>query len=125
MDRPKDVDASAVEAEVARIRVMSKIDLRTLSLQTYGSPPPSSLPEDLIGRCLAYRVQEQAFGGLDRETKNFLDALARGRASGTPRPRRLKPGTVVVREYQGERHTVTVAADGFIWREKAYPPACP
>ena len=26
----------------------------------------------------------------------------------------------MVREYQGERHEVMVAADGFIWREKTY-----
>ena len=30
-------------------------------------------------------------------------------------------GFAPVREYQGERHEVTVAADGFIWREKTYP----
>jgi hypothetical protein len=72
----------------------------------------------LIARYLAYHVQEKAFGGLDRETKNFLDALARGREPDAPRPRRLKAGTVIVREYQGERHEVTVAPDGFIWREK-------
>jgi hypothetical protein len=27
---------------------------------------------------------------------------------------------VLVREYQGERHTVTIAPDGFLWREKTY-----
>jgi hypothetical protein len=27
---------------------------------------------------------------------------------------------VLVREYQGERHTVTVAADGYVWREATY-----
>jgi hypothetical protein len=35
--------------------------------------------------------------------------------------RRLKPGTVLVREYQGERHTVTVVPDGYVWRETTYP----
>ena len=28
--------------------------------------------------------------------------------------------TVPVREYQGERHTVTVAPDGFVWRGATY-----
>jgi Protein of unknown function (DUF2924) len=32
----------------------------------------------------------------------------------------LKPGTVLVREYQGERHSVVVASDGFVWREETY-----
>ena len=32
------------------------------------------------------------------------------------RHRQLKPGTVLVREYQGVRHTVTVAREGFDWK---------
>ena len=34
--------------------------------------------------------------------------------------RRLKVGTVLVREYQGERHTVTVVGDGYVWRDATY-----
>jgi hypothetical protein len=121
MARAKDVDASAVEAEVARIQSLSKYELIVLWRKAMRSEPPRAFTKGLIARYLAYRVQEQAFGGLDRQTKEFLDALARGRAPDMPRPRRLKPGTVVVREYQGERHTATIATDGFIWREKTYP----
>ena len=32
----------------------------------------------------------------------------------------LKPGTVLLREYQGERHTVTVVANGYVWDETTY-----
>lgn len=46
--------------------------------------------------------------------------LARGDQPGVDRPRRLKPGTVLVREYQGERHTVTVVPSGYVWRETTY-----
>jgi Protein of unknown function (DUF2924) len=114
------VDTSAVEAEVARIQSMSKYELSALWRQTFQTHPPQGFTKGLIARYLAYHVQEKAFGGLDRETKNFLDALARGREPDALRPRRLKAGTVIVREYQGERHEVTVAPDGFIWREKTY-----
>jgi hypothetical protein len=31
------------------------------------------------------------------------------------------PGTVLVRDYQGQRHTVIVAADGFNWQGTTYP----
>jgi hypothetical protein len=34
--------------------------------------------------------------------------------------RRLKSGTVLAREYQGERHTVTVVPDGFVWQDATY-----
>jgi hypothetical protein len=52
------------------------------------------------------------FGGLDRESLSFLEGLARH--GGSPR-RQLKPGTVLVREYQGQRHNVN-APDGFNWQ---------
>jgi DUF2924 family protein len=66
---------------------------------------------------IAWRIQEQAFGGLDRESLRFLEGLARH--GGSPR-RHLKPGTVLVRDYQGQRHTVTVAPDGFDWQGTTY-----
>ena len=67
--------------------------------------PPADLSKDLLGRMIAYRLQERAFGGLDRESLRFLHGLARH--GGLPR-RHLKPGMVLVRDYQGQRHTVTV-----------------
>jgi len=49
----------------------------------------------------------------------LLDRLARGEKPNELN-RRLKTGTVLVREYNGERHTVTVVPDGFLWRDMAY-----
>jgi hypothetical protein len=66
-----------------------------------------------------YRIQEEAFGGLDRDTAKLLDRLARGEKSNELN-RRLKPGTVLVREYNGDRHTVTVVPNGFLWQDATY-----
>jgi hypothetical protein len=66
---------------------------------------------------IAARLQERALGGLDRDSLRFLESLARYER----RPRRqLKPGTVLVREYQGRRHTVTTVRDGFEWQGTTY-----
>src|SRR5207302_4939602 len=62
----------------------------------------------------------EAFGGLGRETIKLLDRLARGEKTGTELNRRLKPGAVLVREYQGERHTVTVVPEGLLWEGATY-----
>jgi Protein of unknown function (DUF2924) len=35
-------------------------------------------------------------------------------------PGASKPGTLLLREYQGERHTVTVVANGYVWHETTY-----
>jgi hypothetical protein len=87
-----------------------------------GSPgiPPPAFSKDILARFLCWHIQEQAFGGLDSKTAKHLDGLARGDRPRADRSRRLKPGTVLLREYQGERHTVTVVAKGYVWREATY-----
>ena len=111
-------DPAAIEAEIARIRSLPLDALRRRWRVMFGRTPPAALSKDLLGRMIARRLQEQAFGSLDRESLRFLDALAR--QGGSPR-RQLKPGTVLVRDYHGQRHTVTVAADGFNWQGTTYP----
>jgi Protein of unknown function (DUF2924) len=114
------VDPTAIEAEIDLIRSFGLDALRTRWRMTFGSMPPPALTKDLIARMIAYRLQEEAFGGLDRATAKLLHAYARGDKSRTELMRRLKPGTVLVREYRGERHTVTVVPDGFVWQGTTY-----
>jgi Protein of unknown function (DUF2924) len=106
------IDAAAIEAEVDQIRCLGFGPLRARWRMLFGANPPKGLSKDIIGRMIAYRIQEEAFGGLDRETVKLLDRLARGDKPNELN-RRLKTGTVLVREYNGERHTVTVVPDGF------------
>ena len=74
------------------------------------------LPGFSLGSC--WHTQEQALGGLDAGTGKLVDGFARGERPAAER--RLKHGTVLVREYQGERHTVTVIPGGYVWRETTY-----
>jgi hypothetical protein len=113
-------DPEAIEAEIDRIRSLGVDELRSLWRATFRASPPPGFTKDLIARFLCWHLQEQALGALDPETTRHLASLARGDRSRVDRPRRLKPGTVLVREYQGARHTVTVVANGFVWRETTY-----
>jgi Protein of unknown function (DUF2924) len=113
-------EREAIEAEIGRVRSLGVDALRTLWRTTLRSSPPPAFNKDLIARLLCWHIQEQAFGGLDPNTAKHLGGLARGDRSPADRPRRLKPGTVLLREYQGERHTVTVVAKGYVWREATY-----
>jgi Protein of unknown function (DUF2924) len=116
--RQRCIDPAAIEAEIARIRSLPLDALRRRWRVMFGRTPSAALSKDLLGRMMACRLQEQAFGSLDRESLRFLDGLARH--GGSPR-RQLKPGTVLVRDYHGQRHTVTVVADGFNWQGTTYP----
>jgi Protein of unknown function (DUF2924) len=117
MPRPS-VEREGIEAEIDRVRSLGVDSLRTLWRTTFRSSPPPAFSKDILARFLCWHIQEQAFGGLDPKTAKHLDGLARGDRS--PADRRLKPGTLLLREYQGERHTVTVVAKGYVWREATY-----
>lgn len=108
----------ALEAEIDRVRSLGLDGLRTRWRTIFRSSPPPALTKDLMARVIAWNIQEQALGGLDAATEKLLDGFARGeKLEGR---RRLKPGTVLVREYQGERHTVTVVPGGFLWQNATH-----
>ena len=111
-------DPAAIAAEIDRIRSLRLDALRRHWRLVFGRMPPTGLSKDLLGRMIAARLQERAFGGLDRDSLSFLKNLARHER---PLRRQLKPGTVLVREYQGRRHTVTTVRDGFEWQGTTYP----
>ena len=110
-------EPTAIAAEIDRIRSLRLDALRRKWRLMFGRMPPAGLSKDLLGRMLAARLQERAFGGLDRDSLRFLQSLARHER---PPRRQLKPGTVLVREYQGRRHIVTTVRDGFDWQGTTY-----
>jgi hypothetical protein len=111
-------EPAAIAAEIDRIRSLRLDALRRHWRLVFGRMPPTGLSKDLLGRMIAARLQERAFGGLDRDSLRFLASLARHER---PLRRQLKPGTVLVREYQGRRHTVMTVRDGFDWQGTTYP----
>ena len=114
------VDAGAVAAEIARVRLLSGGALRRRWQAVFGRPPPEHLTADLLRRMIAARIQEEAFGTLDRTTLKLLDGLAR-RDGSRPAERNLKVGTVLVRDYQGRRHIVTVEPEGYVCEGQPFP----
>ncbi|MBN9597202.1 MAG: DUF2924 domain-containing protein [Afipia sp.] len=109
-----------LEAEIEQIRSLPVDQLRVLWRQTFKSPPPSAFARDMLGRMICYHMQEKALGGLGRASRRLLDNIGEDKPEIETARRRLKSGTVLVREYQGERHSVVVASDGFVWREETY-----
>jgi hypothetical protein len=115
------VDASVVEAEIERIQALKPDEVRTLWRETFKRDVSKALTRDLLVRTLCWHIQEKAFGGHSPEILKLLASYAKGRPADGNRLRRLKPGTEIIREYQGERHTVVIAWEGFQWRGQNYP----
>jgi hypothetical protein len=109
-----------VRAEVETLRSLGKDELRARWTKMFGKAPPPALTKDLLGRMIAWRIQEQFYGGHDKATLKLLDRLAPGEISNPSSEPRLRPGTVLMRQHRGVRHTVTVTPDGFAWQDKSF-----
>ncbi len=67
---------------------------------------------------LAWRIQADADGGLDAETRRALRRPIAAASRATPQP---SAGTKLVREWQGVQHEVTAAPEGgFFYRGERY-----
>ena len=107
-----------VDAELASIAAMGVEDLRALWRKRRACDPSPALTKDLIARVLAWSLQVEAFG----EPARVRRILASMGAGSTPLPgRRVKPGSVIMREYEGTVHEVTVMPNGFLWQDKSWP----
>ena len=104
-------------AAVARMPA-AELDADWASL--FGEAAPA-LPLSLLRRALAYRIQEQAGRGLPVAVVRMLDALARDPSTRPADPPiRLKPGTRLLREWNGQMHAVLVTQDGVVFEDRRY-----
>ncbi len=114
---------SEIEAEVERIQSMNIAELRNLWRSKMKGEAPKAFGPDLLRRSLAYKVQEDAYGGLDAKTMRLLNQLIAQAATNSGKlvlPRRIKAGAVLVREWKGKSHRVTVIEEGFSFEDKPY-----
>jgi hypothetical protein len=114
----------AVEAELDRLPTMPIVQLRARYRELFRTGPPKAFGPDLLRRSIAHRIQEKAYGGLPRETQRLLDQLVKA-ALAKPNgrlelPRRIKPGSELVRTWKSKSYRVMVMADGFAFGGKTF-----
>lgn len=112
-----------VAAELSRLEGLNNFELRSEWRRLQGMQPPKSLSRDLLLRGITYKIQERAFGGLSKSVLRRLSGAMPEVPESTNRkaaPAIVKPGTRLVREWNGQTHTVLVLAGGVEWRGKRY-----
>lgn len=96
---------------------LSMSQLRTLWQRKYQVQVSRTLRRDLLIRFIAYHLQEEDFGGLGKSTLRRLETIASKirdpKLASPSNVASLKPGTTLVREWNGTTHTVLVLEDGF------------
>jgi hypothetical protein len=113
-----------IAAELVRLEGLTNFELRAEWRRLHHMQPPKSLSRDLLLRGITYKIQERASGGLSKSVLRRLTGAGPDATSNELRRAApltvVKPGTRLVREWNGETHTVLVHADGVEWRDRRY-----
>jgi hypothetical protein len=103
---------------------MRIVELRNRYRELFRVQPPKAFGPDLLRRSIGYRIQERAYGGLSREHQGLLDRLvkaARAKPNGRLElPRRIKPGSELVRTWNKHTYRVVVLDGGFAYEGRTY-----
>ena len=98
-------DRAAFAEEIAGLSKAGIANLRERWKTLCGRQPPGGLGRSFLIRAIAYRLQEQACGGLKPSTRRLLARVAQEAAAGSspkcPPIRKAGMGTILVREWHG------------------------
>lgn len=112
---------ATVEEEVDLIADLPRADLVDHWVGAHGHAPPKGIKRGLLERDHAYRLQGKVFGRLKPATSKALLAIAGDQSAmpiSTIAP--LKPGTRLIREWNGITHQVDITDKGYDWNAQHY-----
>src|SRR5271170_588643 len=93
-----------ISDQIASLRTLPKQQLLEMWRKLYRRAAPTGIRRELMIPFLAYRMQENAYGGLRPSTRSELRRIARGienssSSSGQVLQPRIKPGTQIIRQW--------------------------
>jgi hypothetical protein len=117
-----------INVDIHELSRLSRSELRVIWIQELGDRPPATLGRDILALGIAYTRQQHRLGGLTKPVARELDRLLEqalrddrtDKSSAVLSSSLPRNGTVLVREWQGTTHTVTIVKDGFLWNGSTY-----
>jgi hypothetical protein len=118
------MERETLSAEIASLSKLGVDELRERWKAMYGKAPSREIGRSFLTRAIAYRLQERVYGGLKPSTRRLLAQVVEESATGSspkkPQMRMAQSGTVLIREWQGNAHRVTMLDDGVSFNGKHY-----
>lgn len=112
-----DKQTARIEQELTDLLHRSTKQLRAQWRELFRRKPPSSFARDLLRRSIAYRIQEQAYGGLapeiQREIEQLVKQLKKNPIPKIEQTRHIMPGCVLARDWKGKSYRVIVENSSF------------
>ena len=117
-------ETAKISREIAELINLSLSELKDRWRSAYGTEPPPRSSRKLLISAIAYRVQERALGGLRPSVRRLVERASEDTGRRwilRTRPvTRASTGTVLIRDWQGKSHHVTVLDRGVLYRKKNY-----
>lgn len=115
---------NSLSSALAAIAMMTYTELHLAWRRHYRAVPPKKMGRDILELGLAWKIQENKLGGLGAAVKRQIAELAKTMEVKSdlakPRAVSLKPGSRLLRTWEGVTHEVMVVDDGFIWSGKMW-----
>ena len=119
MKRPPTVEGNG--PDIAAIEALGREHCVLAWRKQFGHEPPRHVSVQFMRRVLAYEAQVKTQGGhstavrkaLERSLKTFRTSEGTVRATASAPSSALRPGTHLVREWNGRSYQVEVLEDGF------------
>ncbi len=103
-----------IAARWAELGRMDRAALRVAWSQDFGEPPPNFLSMMFLRKALIWHAQCQRYGDLDADLRRTLKALAVGKPLRRAVASAPRPGTQLIREWNGRKYRVEVRDDGYV-----------
>ena len=122
--RDSQTETEQISSGIARLFELKVSELKDRWRAVYGNDPPPRSSKKLLISAIAYKIQERAFGGLKPSVIRLLDRASEDSGSRqvphTRKITRASTGMVLIREWQGKSHHVTVLERGVLYRKRNY-----
>jgi len=109
---------------LADLELADKATLVAIWTRLNGQPPRFRASRELLILALAWEIQARKYGGLKPTVRRRMDRLAkaylRSGSIDLDPALRYRPGTVLLREWKGTRHAVTILEEGYSYNGKNY-----
>src|ERR1700680_5091368 len=114
-----------ISKQITKLPGLTRGQLLELWQKRHRRAAPPGIRRELMVPFLAYKIQENAYGGLRPSTRSQLRRFARDleKSAGSPEIKiqhKLKAGTRIFREWRGDTHEVVVTGAGYEYRGAVY-----
>jgi len=118
-------------ADIDALSGLGKLDLKQRWEDAFGQSPPKYMRREILVHALAHEMQLEAAGGMPPGLTRQLERAARSIREGKTSPaagdhRRstssvtIKPGTRLLRDWQGVTHEVIILENGIQYRGREW-----